>query len=249
MVDGRKKIVRTGRALTTALQVSYFCRRGRRRRACTAIGPEKYLAAMATDGVYIAHLHQPPQLLDVVDDEWRTDSLGHGAPTPRPAARHELRRHATKLTHARPGLAQTTSTFQRRNSTPTRTRRAPCRSGRTTRSGMSSASTSSTRPAAGRRRKGSTDAPARRHRLLLRRGLMVENPHPAYSGALRVLRLVSMRLDTTAFSCGDPRRRRATADARAENTRDTRALWERDAEDGVSQLTCGASDTRDTVPR
>lgn len=74
---------------------------------------------------------------------------------------------------------------------------------------------------------------------------MVENPHPAYSGALRVLRLVSMRLDTTAFSCGETP---ATADARAENTRDTRASWERDAEDGVSQLTC-ASDTRDTVPR
>lgn len=32
---------------------------------------------MANDGRLIAHLHQPPQLLDLIDDEWRADSLGH----------------------------------------------------------------------------------------------------------------------------------------------------------------------------
>lgn len=32
---------------------------------------------MASDGRLIAHLHQPPHLLDLVDDEWRADSLGH----------------------------------------------------------------------------------------------------------------------------------------------------------------------------
>jgi hypothetical protein len=31
------------------------------------------------DGCLIAHLHQPPQLLDLVDDEWRQEHLGHGA--------------------------------------------------------------------------------------------------------------------------------------------------------------------------
>jgi hypothetical protein len=30
------------------------------------------------DGRLIAHLHQPPQLLDLVDDEWRADHLGYG---------------------------------------------------------------------------------------------------------------------------------------------------------------------------
>ena len=32
---------------------------------------------MAQDGRLIAHLHQPPALLDLVDDEWRADHLGH----------------------------------------------------------------------------------------------------------------------------------------------------------------------------
>lgn len=35
---------------------------------------------MANDGRLIAHLHQLPALLDLVDDEWRADHLGHGAP-------------------------------------------------------------------------------------------------------------------------------------------------------------------------
>ena len=32
---------------------------------------------MATDGRFIAHLHQTPALLDLIDDEWRADHLGH----------------------------------------------------------------------------------------------------------------------------------------------------------------------------
>jgi hypothetical protein len=32
---------------------------------------------MATDGRLIAHLHGPASLLDVVDDEWRQECLGH----------------------------------------------------------------------------------------------------------------------------------------------------------------------------
>jgi hypothetical protein len=31
------------------------------------------------DGRFIAHVHQPPALLDLIDDEWRAESLGHGA--------------------------------------------------------------------------------------------------------------------------------------------------------------------------
>ena len=29
------------------------------------------------DGRFISHLHQPTALLDLVDDEWRADHLGH----------------------------------------------------------------------------------------------------------------------------------------------------------------------------
>mmetsp|Transcript_36010 Transcript_36010/g.94788 ORF Transcript_36010/g.94788 Transcript_36010/m.94788 type:complete len:82 (+) Transcript_36010:70-315(+) len=32
---------------------------------------------MAQDGRLIAHLHRPPALLDLVDDEWHADHLGH----------------------------------------------------------------------------------------------------------------------------------------------------------------------------
>ena len=32
---------------------------------------------MAQDGRFVAHLHQTSALLDLVDDEWRADSLGH----------------------------------------------------------------------------------------------------------------------------------------------------------------------------
>lgn len=32
---------------------------------------------MASDGRLVAHLHRPARLLDLVDDEWRHDNLGH----------------------------------------------------------------------------------------------------------------------------------------------------------------------------
>ena len=40
--------------------------------------PPREFQRMASDGRLIAHLHAPPELLDLVDDEWRADHLGYG---------------------------------------------------------------------------------------------------------------------------------------------------------------------------
>ena len=34
-------------------------------------------AAMSQDGRFVAHVHAPPELLDVVDEDWRHETLAH----------------------------------------------------------------------------------------------------------------------------------------------------------------------------
>ena len=58
---------------------------------------------MANDGRLIAHLHQPAMLLDLVDDEWRADHLGHGARFFFWLSTHRMRR-ANKTPHLTPLL-------------------------------------------------------------------------------------------------------------------------------------------------
>ena len=45
--------------------------------AAALLGAPLPAAPMSQDGRFVAHVHAPPELLDVVDEDWRHETLAH----------------------------------------------------------------------------------------------------------------------------------------------------------------------------